>query len=674
MWKQFFVKNKRAFLFLPAIALLLEVTIFQSSFWLGLWQNAPIQTISTQQLTHNCKKATDNSIIAQSNCVISIHDINIPITSVKLLTSGQNNTYSYYFGISDEAYQYNYRTTESFLSNTSLDFSQVARIHSNGNAVSLRIYITSCEDNLPINGVQLNAKTPFYFFWPRFWALWFILFCGYCLFRYRLYRKQMQISHPLHRFAFGTTLFLAIAFAIYTFLSSQPQITFSTFLAERPEQEELITCTDPYLQQADAILKGRFSLDLPVDERLEDTRNPYDPSQRESNYASYIGQRAFYNNHYYSPYGIAPVFINYLPIYFLTGHFPTTEILCVFYAVLFIVGVFFCVPKFLQLFVKKLNFIFSLLAPLAVVFCSNSLWCLRSGNSADIPYLAGLAFFFWAFYFMLLGVEKHKTKYFFFSGLFCALLFGSYAILCIYLLLPLAFFIRFLWQPDVIKTKKYNAITALFLPILIGTIFILCYNAVCFSSPFDFGQKYLLTSSNLSHRSYHLFQLFPMVYHYLFQLCTINAAFPFVRISGMGQVLSQFFYPCSATMGILAYPAAWLIVFLPFSLKQQPRFYKQIGSICLLAPLLLCFLQFVCFGVSIRLTVACYFCFILCGLLAAAIIQQNNSAFIISATNIALFFSIVIGFFISFAGQYQLFLNSNPKLFVYTKYLFEWWL
>ena len=104
----------------------------------------------------------------------------------------------------------------------------------------------------------------------------------------------------------------------------------------------------------------------------------------------------------------------------------------------------------------------------------------------------------------------------------------------------------------------------LLLPYLLVAAGIMCYNAMRFSSPFDFGAAYSLTNNDMTHRGTNLSRILYGIYAFFLQPPRFEGVFPFLQTSGlenayMGKMVSEFLYG-----GILAaQPLCWCLALFP---------------------------------------------------------------------------------------------------------------
>ena len=70
---------------------------------------------------------------------------------------------------------------------------------------------------------------------------------------------------------------------------------------------------------------------------------------------SYHWDRAFYNGKYYSYFGLAPLFMVYYPVYWLTGMLPTTAFAGFLLAAFAVVMIFAAIQGLMRLFAPRAN-------------------------------------------------------------------------------------------------------------------------------------------------------------------------------------------------------------------------------------------------------------------------------------------------------------------------------
>ena len=119
------------------------------------------------------------------------------------------------------------------------------------------------------------------------------------------------------------------------------------------------------------------------------------------------------------------------------------------------------------------------------------------------------------------------------------------------------------------RAAPFKEAALLLLPYLLVAAGIMCYNAMRFSSPFDFGAAYSLTNNDMTHRGTNLSRILYGIYAFFLQPPRFEGVFPFLQTSGlenayMGKMVSEFLYG-----GILAaQPLCWCLALFPAYRKR----------------------------------------------------------------------------------------------------------
>ena len=297
-----------------------------------------------------------------------------------------------------------------------------------------------------------------------------------------------------------------------------------------------------YEEMTQAILKGQIWLDLEVDPRLVAMENPYDVNARRSIEGLVaFWDHAFYNGRYYMYFGIVPVFLVFLPMYFLTGtiilSYQATQIIAVFT----IFGLFMLYAELARTFFPRLRV--SLYACLCVISTAVILW-YASGAPAlyCTATLSGVCLMIWSLFFFInaIYVQKTENRQILMAtlGSVCgALVVGcrppiAIANLCV---LPLLFV--YLSSRKITLRLVGKLIMAAF-PYVIIIGLLLIYNKARFDSYFEFGQSYQLTLAD--QRNYASFwtvfswsKFLKDLKNTFFQISPLKDTFPYIAYSGL---------------------------------------------------------------------------------------------------------------------------------------------
>ena len=166
------------------------------------------------------------------------------------------------------------------------------------------------------NNIAFNEKIPFHFSLLRFFGLNLIVGGVYLLsllFADRVKKTVEGIQGPnkILKFALNIVVYslpIIGAILIYAFYGNFAH-TFASIDTGTQISKELV----------DAFMKGHVYLDEQPSEALLALSNPYDPNARSGIW--YLWDHLLYGDKYYSYYGIAPVFLLFLPFRLIFGKY-----------------------------------------------------------------------------------------------------------------------------------------------------------------------------------------------------------------------------------------------------------------------------------------------------------------------------------------------------------------
>ena len=296
-----------------------------------------------------------------------------------------------------------------------------------------------------------------------------------------------------------------------------------------------------YEKMADAILAGHLYLDYEVDEKLLKMENPYDPDARKKLRVDYHFDHAFYKGKYYMYFGVAPVFLTFIPYKLVTGHSLTTYHATQIYVGTFIIGVFALFYLICKLFYKNFKFYQYLIC--AAVF---SLLCIWYAVGAPALYCtaitAGLCLAIWSIYFFVKAVyddvsENKSILFAFLGSLFGALTFACRPPIGLINILVIPLLITYLKKHKLNK-KLFGKLVLAALPYLIVAALLMLYNYARFENPFEFGQTYQLTIADQHNygsifKNIDLGNLFKNVIIYFLDVNRPLKNFPYINYGGI---------------------------------------------------------------------------------------------------------------------------------------------
>ena len=298
--------------------------------------------------------------------------------------------------------------------------------------------------------------------------------------------------------------------------------------------ENVYTQYDQYALQFNAFLNGHTELDANPDERLEQLENPYDPAQRSG--INYLWDIAYYNGSYYSYFGIAPILTVYYPIFILTGTIASKALVCLILGMTAVIFIALAYREVIFRFCREPNLLLSCAGLIAVMTASGVYVGILYSDTYYIAVLSALAC---SSAFIYLGFRAIRTprllpRAFLLVAAAIALTLTVWSrptvtIMCL-MILPLFIDFAAKIRKDTLK-EGIVTIASFVLPLLIGAGAVMTYNAMRFSSPFDFGANWQLTVNYISKNKFDLALFFPALGSFFLQAPEPQKNFPFITWS-----------------------------------------------------------------------------------------------------------------------------------------------
>lgn len=294
-----------------------------------------------------------------------------------------------------------------------------------------------------------------------------------------------------------------------------------------------------YELMAQSILDGHIDLHYDEEDTLSELENPYDPAQREGYY--YHWDHAYYEGHYYMYFGVAPVFLAFLPYRLLTGEaLPTYQATQLFVTV-FIAGIFLLFHLLAKRFFKSLPF--SVYLSLSVAVSVMSVWYAAAEPALYCTAItAAIALQVWSLYFFVKAVyvEKRENRQILLAAvgaLLGALVFACRPTIALANLLVIPMLVTFIRQRK-FRAKLLGKLALAALPYLLVGAALMLYNYARFENPFEFGQAYQLTVADQTAYAVKLNKeaLLKIANGFLRVFCYVGSwkeRFPYVDASGV---------------------------------------------------------------------------------------------------------------------------------------------
>lgn len=543
------------------IACAVELLVFNFAYFRDVLRNYPKTTVGSQNFAYNSKCVdTGSSLAVSENGVFTINASNIPISSIKINTYG-GARFKVSISYLDQSSQNKEKTLTAHTVDSEVSGSEFIRLESFGNVSKINFTFSDISGTAQIISVELN--TPHLGFnIVRAAIVFALLLCCLYLKRKKLWQKQLGFNSFKVYDTLVILFILSGILSIMLFAGSSPLNWFSVNVG---------TDGDCYRLLTEAFANGSFSFLQNPPEQLSQLSTPYDPSLRDF---EYIFDSVFYNGKYYCYFGIAPVITLLLPFKLLTGlYFPTT-LACLLFMLILLFAVLLFYYNIVAVWFKNISYMQFLGGAVAVLFGANLFWLIARPMFYELAALSALANLFLGFSLLLMAFRNktHLLRKLFFSGLFFALSVASRPTYLIYIVVALVFLIGLVFVKGEKKRFNYKAaVSFMIVPIILGD-FIMYYNAARFGSPFDFGQRYQLTISDIRYNSALNFALLPAAaFHYLFAPLKINAVFPFFHIASTDAITSSGFYYNQPLAGLFNFPIMLILLISPSIIKRMPQ-------------------------------------------------------------------------------------------------------
>lgn len=491
---------------------------------------------------------------------ISITNLSAPVENIYIKTNTTRHLIRFF--VSDGANVNRYHAGDRTISRYSEQASYI-KTNFTGAATEIKLYIPDISNRIvTLSDIRLNCQRPVFFSLFRPVACFLILmFVYYIIVKKHLWKKKYN---PESKRQSNFTMFVACSLALL-------------FLAIPYLNPGFI---DPawahhnqYNELAQAFLNGQLHLEKEVPDILLEMENPYDRYERKKVFAeagiSEPWDTALYNGKYYVYFGVLPVLLFYLPAQLLGIDFPNFLAIVIFSWVL-IAGVFLLYGKIIKMYLKDIPYLLYIVLSTVTVLTGGVLYIIKRPDFYSIPIIGALAFTIMGFYFWISSLDGERLSRW-------RMFVGSVFMASVLALRPnLVFFsctaFMIYWQ-SVFRDRELLSLTsrlsdeklrglkntiAFCSPYIVIGILIMIYNAARFSSPFDFGASYNLTTSDMTQRGFALDRWGLGVFEYLFRPPAISATFPFLTSSMPSTAYIGFTSREGMFGGIFAtYPLLW---------------------------------------------------------------------------------------------------------------------
>lgn len=380
---------------------------------------------------------------------------------------------------------------------------------------------------------------------------------------------------------------------------------------------------DQYAHTADALIKGKTYLDLPVPKQMQNLANPYDPIARNKLLSDLVHNiywdHAYYNGHWYSYFGVIPAVLFFMPYRLISslwingGAMLPTTIATLICLVGFLISGSLLVIRLIERINKRASLACVSICLALFFITSNTVYLWFRTSFYSVPMAASLFFTTLGLWFYLgaakNGIAKDENqaqesnesynsiyqisaKHIALGSLFISLNLGCRPTFIIAFLLAIPLFYNniYFYFKHLISSKKIikedlkqiiKLVLSVIVPFVIVAIPIGLYNALRFGSPFNFGNEYQITITDMTTMRLPVQNIIPSILSYLALPLRFTPVFPWISINPIAFNRWQYAEPMIGGMFTLA-PLAFIgVICSLLMIKKMSKFASRL-TICAL--------------------------------------------------------------------------------------------
>lgn len=586
----------------------LELTIFNMPFY-HLWGGD--YTEKELKLSDGIIEAggefIDNGdsieVAADSELVLTFNNLNMPVGTLKTEVSIPEATKeaALVLDVKDDSnnadYRYNVAKGRVVRDREN---SQTILCEFSGNVRDMRVKLTPKNGGtVTLNKVFVNTEIPMEIYWVRFLFLTFVPVFVYTVMKEKFMKKSFAENKKLCMIA---SALVTVACCLIVFLIMDYKIE-----GEWAEQFKLESGNQMTQELVDAFENGQVNLLEQPDPQLQTLNNIYDRSERDSSGIHYPWDHVYYNNNYYSYYGIAPVVLLFLPYHLITDYYFPDTVAIILFSVIGIIGLTFLFKSFVKKWFPDISSGIYI-SCLILLQTASGLWFSVGRTSFyEIAISAGFAFVSWSAYFLfesnIIGKGKISLPKIAIASLLAAVAVLCRPTLALYCICIVVFVLMAFKKADpdnpksLFTKKRIIYLCTAILPMVCIGLVQMWYNYARFDSPLDFGIQYSLTINDFTVSQFHFGFVLIAWFNYLFNVPIFTPEYPFIHTEFQNLGINGFFYEdhwaTSITSGLffIALPM-FAYIFAGKALKTLPdrrtkiRSAVYIGLPCVLIPII----------------------------------------------------------------------------------------
>jgi hypothetical protein len=308
-----------------------------------------------------------------------------------------------------------------------------------------------------------------------------------------------------------------------------------------------------YDYMTEAVLLRQLHMEISPHESLVNTDHPYDFAFRKENEINALWDYVYYNGKLYSPFGIAPVFVLFLPYYKMVGEYLSATTATAVFCVLGAIGLSLLWRELAKRYLQGITYALYLAGLVAVLFGSNLMLLAVRPVNYEVALSSGFMFSVWGLFLVLRSVgggslAELKTVPLCLGALCLAIAVGCRSSeVFVSLLVPLILFpvlkallpLKENWQDKQFRKMLLVKTLALAIPYLVIGIGLMWFNYARFGSVTEFGPSYQITNENIgvlteSGLLGNIRRGLDGLFSYLFTMYATSPYFPYASASETG--------------------------------------------------------------------------------------------------------------------------------------------
>ncbi|WP_295069402.1 hypothetical protein [Ruminococcus sp.] len=539
------------------IATVLEATIFSIPtfrLWFGSYGE---MSFSAQELSDGSDieyrpENDDIAVIGDRTTTFTFKGINEQVADVYVDIDFGKNTKAANVSIDamDETKSNSYR--EMIAEGTLVKgkpHSHYIQLHLSGDVSNLKLTVSPLDEGMVyIKGITFNKQIPMSISWAR---LFLIVFAA-CFWQLMMKSKTMQYSFTKNKKIFRLACVIitdiaCLAAVLITF--TKLDNTSIIDIMKRPTGNQMTQ------ELVEAFEHGSTHLLTEPTDELNNFPTPYNSDALDEAHIRYQWDHVYFNQQYFSYYGIAPVVLVFLPYHLLTGYFFPDSMAVLLFAIIGMIGLTKLYKEFLKKFFPKTPTGIAIAGLILIQTVSGIWFSIGRPLFYEVAMSAGFATLTWAVYFMfsanIIGTEKPILSRTAISSLLFAIAVLCRPTLVLYCITAALFMMLAL--PRVSASGKKGE-SKLFTAS--GVRYLLCaivpmacigltqmwYNYDRFGSPFEFGIQYSLTINDFTKTQFHSRLSWTALYNYFLNPPAFKTYYPIIGTEFQFMNAGGYFY------------------------------------------------------------------------------------------------------------------------------------